>query len=346
MSADLLSVRDLIVSFRTERGTVRALFGVSFSLAPGETLGLVGESGCGKTVTALSLLKLLPSPPAAIEGGTVFFRGRDLLPLPENRMCEVRGKEISMIFQEPMTSLNPVLSIGDQVAEVFTAHRACGRTEAAARAVDWLRRVKMPDAERRAREYPHQLSGGMRQRAMIAMALALEPALLIADEPTTALDVTIQAQILSLLREMREQQGMAILLITHDLGVVSEFADRVAIMYLGRIVEIAKTGDLFADPVHPYTQGLLRSLPGTRTGEKRLPSIPGMVPDLDAIPPGCPFADRCPFRQEARDRFRAGETGGDELAVCDRVNPPLEEYAPGHFAACHYQRKVRKGEGG
>src|SRR3989304_813882 len=258
VSADLLSVRDLIVSFRTERGTVRALFGVSFSLAPGETLGLVGESGCGKTVTALSLLKLLPSPPAAIEGGRVFFRGRDLLPLPEDRMCEVRGKEISMIFQEPMTSLNPVLPIGDQVAEVFTAHRACGRTEAAARAVDGVRRVKMPDAERRAREYPHQLSGGMRQRAMIAMALALEPALLIADEPTTALDVTIQAQILSLLQEMREQQGMAILLITHDLGVVSEFADRVAIMYLGRIVEIAKTGDLFADPVHPYTQGLLR----------------------------------------------------------------------------------------
>jgi oligopeptide/dipeptide ABC transporter ATP-binding protein len=261
-------------------------------------------------------------------------------------MCDVRGKEISMIFQEPMTSLNPVLTIGDQVAEVFTAHRACRKAEAAARAVEWLRRVRMPDAERRAREYPHQLSGGMRQRAMIAMALALEPALLIADEPTTALDVTIQAQILSLLKEMREQQGMAVLLITHDLGVVSEFADRVAIMYLGRIVEVARTDDLFGDPVHPYTQGLLRSLPGKRTGERRLPSIPGMVPDLDAIPPGCPFADRCPFRREAQARFRAGETAEDDLSVCDRVDPPLEEYAPGHFAACHYQRTVRKGGGG
>jgi oligopeptide/dipeptide ABC transporter ATP-binding protein len=343
VSADLLSVRDLTVSFRTETRRVRALFGVSFSLPPGETLGLVGESGCGKTVTALSLLKLLPSPPAVIEKGTVFFRGRDLIPLPEERMCDVRGKEISMIFQEPMTSLNPVLTIGDQVAEVFTAHRVYRKAEAAAQAVEWLKRVRMPDAERRAREYPHQMSGGMRQRAMIAMALALKPTLLIADEPTTALDVTIQAQILSLLKEMREQQGMAVLLITHDLGVVSEFADRVAIMYLGRIVEIAKTDHLFGDPVHPYTQGLLRSLPGMQTGERRLPSIPGMVPDLDAIPPGCPFADRCPFRQEAQARFRAGETAEDALSVCDRMDPPLEEYAPGHFAACHYQKKVRKG---
>jgi oligopeptide/dipeptide ABC transporter ATP-binding protein len=343
MSGALLEVRDLSVSFRTETGRVRALFGVSFSLLPGETLGLVGESGCGKTVTALSLLKLLPSPPAIIEKGTVFFRGRDLIPLPEERMCDVRGKEISMIFQEPMTSLNPVLTIGDQVAEVFTAHRVHRKAEAAAQAVEWLKRVRMPDAERRAREYPHQMSGGMRQRAMIAMALALKPTLLIADEPTTALDVTIQAQILSLLKEMREQQGMAVLLITHDLGVVSEFADRVAIMYLGRIVEIAKTDHLFGDPVHPYTQGLLRSLPGLQTGERRLSSIPGMVPDLDSIPPGCPFADRCPFRQEAQANFRAGETAEDALSICDRVDPPLEEYAPGHFAACHYQKTVRKG---
>jgi len=346
VSAELLSVRDLTVSFRTEKGKVRALFGVSFSLFPGETLGLVGESGCGKTVTALSILKLLPAPPAEIEEGCIRFRGRDLVPLSDREMCQVRGKEISMIFQEPMTSLNPVLTIGDQVAEVFTAHRAGGKTEAAERAVQWLRRVKMPDAERRAREYPHQMSGGMRQRAMIAMALALEPALLIADEPTTALDVTIQAQILSLIREMREQQEMAILLITHDLGVVSEVADRVAIMYLGRIVEIARTAELFDDPVHPYTQGLLRSLPGKKTGERRLPSIPGTVPDLDAIPPGCPFSDRCPFRQEAMSRFRDGETERDELAVCDEVDPPLEEYAPGHQAACHYQRKVRKGDSG
>jgi peptide/nickel transport system ATP-binding protein len=343
VSGELLEVRDLTVSFHVETGRVRALFGVSFSLSSGETLGLVGESGCGKTVTALSLLKLLPSPPAVIEKGTVFFRGRDLIPLPEERMCDVRGKEISMIFQEPMTSLNPVLTIGTQVAEVFTAHRVFRKAEAAAKAVEWLRRVRMPDAERRAREYPHQMSGGMRQRAMIAMALALNPTLLIADEPTTALDVTIQAQILSLLKEMREQQGMAVLLITHDLGVVSEFADRVAIMYLGRIVEIAKTDSLFGDPVHPYTQGLLRSLPGMKTGERRLPSIPGMVPDLDAIPPGCPFADRCPFRQEAQARFRAGEKAEDDLSVCDRADPPLEEYSPGHFAACHYQKAARKG---
>ncbi len=346
MSADLLTVDGLTTAFRTEKGTVRALFGVSFSLSPGETMGLVGESGCGKTVTALSILKLLPSPPAVIEGGKVLFRGRDLVGLPEAKMCEVRGKEISMIFQEPMTSLNPVLPIGEQVAEVFTAHRVCGKKEAAGRAVEWLRRVKMPDPEQRAREYPHQMSGGMRQRAMIAMALALEPALLIADEPTTALDVTIQAQILSLLEEMREQQKMAILLITHDLGVVSEFADRVAIMYLGRIVEVARTEDLFADPVHPYTQGLLRSLPGKGSGDKRLPSIPGMVPDLDAIPPGCPFADRCPFRQGALARFRDGEAEADDLAVCDCMDPPLTGYAPGHLAACHYQRRVRKGDGG
>ncbi|MBM2827474.1 MAG: oligopeptide/dipeptide transporter, ATPase subunit [Actinobacteria bacterium] len=344
MAEPLLAVKDLRVAFRTERGTVRALFGVSFSLEAGETLGLVGESGCGKTVTALSILRLLQQPPAVAEGGSVSFRGRDLLAISEEEMCAVRGKEISMIFQEPMTSLNPVLTIGGQVAEVFTAHGTCGKREAADRAVEWLRRVKVPDPERRAREYPHQLSGGMRQRAMIAMALALEPALLIADEPTTALDVTIQAQILALLKEMREQKRrMAILLITHDLGVVHEFADRVAIMYLGRIVEIAKTADLFGDPIHPYSQGLLRSLPGRTVGEKRLPSIPGTVPDLHAIPPGCPFADRCPFRRKAMERFRAGETAEDGLSICDRADPPLEEYAPGHFAACHYQKAAHKG---
>jgi peptide/nickel transport system ATP-binding protein/oligopeptide transport system ATP-binding protein len=347
MTEPLLSVSGLKVSFRTERGIVRALFGVSFSLSAGETLGLVGESGCGKTVTALSILRLLPSPPAIAEAGRVEFRGRDLLALSEEEMCSVRGKEISMIFQEPMTSLNPVLTIGEQVAEVYTAHGTCGKAEAAGRAQEWLRRVKMPDASRRMREYPHQMSGGMRQRAMIAMALALEPFLLIADEPTTALDVTIQAQILALLKEMREQERkMAILLITHDLGVVHEFADRVAIMYLGRIVEIAQTADLFDDPIHPYTQGLLRSLPGRTVDEKRLPSIPGTVPDLHAIPPGCPFADRCPFRQKAQERFRAGEAPEDELAICDCVDPPLEEYSPGHFAACHYQKARRLGGGG
>ncbi|MBI5420087.1 MAG: ABC transporter ATP-binding protein [Deltaproteobacteria bacterium] len=347
MTGPLLDIRDLRVAFRTEQGTVRALFGVSFAMEPGETLGLVGESGCGKTVTALSVLRLLPAPPAIVEGGQVLFRGKELLSLSEEEMCSVRGKEVSMIFQEPMTSLNPVLTVGEQVAEVFTAHGTCGKKEAQERAREWLRRVRMPDPDRRAREYPHQMSGGMRQRAMIAMALALEPALLIADEPTTALDVTIQAQILALLKDMREEERrMAVLLITHDLGVVHEFADRVAIMYLGRIVESARTAELFADPIHPYTQGLLRSLPGRSIGEMRLPSIPGAVPDLRSIPAGCPFADRCPFRRNALACFRAGETAEDELAVCDRVDPPLEEYAPGHFAACHYQRRARKGDKG
>jgi len=341
MAETLLDVRDLRMAFETEAGTARALFGVSFSVAPAETVGLVGESGCGKTVTALSILRLLPSPPAIVEGGEIRFRGEDLLSLPEKRMCGVRGKSISMIFQEPMSSLNPVLTVGEQVAEVFTAHRVCGKREAAERAVEWLRKVHMPDPGRRAREYPHQLSGGMRQRAMIAMALALEPALLIADEPTTALDVTIQAQILSLLRELLEREKMAVLLITHDLGVVHDFADRTAIMYLGRIVEIGPTRDLFADPVHPYTQGLLASLPGKSVGEKRLPSIPGTVPDLSAVPKGCPFADRCPFRRDALSRFRAGDAAGDLLAVCDRGDPPRHEYATGHFAACHHQRAMR-----
>ncbi len=343
MTEPLLSVRDLRVAFRTDAGTVRALFGVSFSLTPGETVGLVGESGCGKTVTALSVMKLLPSPPAILESGQVLLRGRDLVPLSPDEMRDVRGKEISMIFQEPMTSLNPVLTVGEQVAEVFTAHGTCGEKEAADRAVGWLKRVGMPDPERRAREYPHQMSGGMRQRAMIAMALALEPALLIADEPTTALDVTIEAQILDLLRELRKVEKMAVLLITHDLGVVHEFADRTAIMYLGRIVEIGATADLFADPIHPYTQGLLESIPGKSTGQRRLPSIPGTVPGLSAIPPGCPFADRCKFRQAALARWREGQASEDTLAICDRVDPPLEEYAPGHFAACHYQKTARQG---
>ena len=343
MVETLLDVRGLRLSFATEKGTVRALFGVSFSVAPGETVGLVGESGCGKTVTALSILRLLQSPPAIVEDGEIVFRGENLLALPEKRMCAVRGRAISMIFQEPMSSLNPVLTVGEQVAEVFTAHKVCGKREAAERAVEWLRKVHMPDPERRAREYPHQMSGGMRQRSMIAMALALEPALLIADEPSTALDVTIQAQIMALLQELREREKMAVLLITHDLGVVHDFADRTAIMYLGRIVEIAPTGDLFGDPVHPYTQGLLASLPGKRTGEKRLPSIPGTVPDLSAVPPGCPFADRCPYRRDALSRFRSGEIAEDPLSVCDREDPPMHEYAHGHFAACHHQRAVRGG---
>ena len=338
---ELLAVKDLSVSFDTEKGSVRALFGVSFSMLPGETLGLVGESGCGKTITALSILRLLASPPAKLDGGRIFFKGNDLLTLPEKLMRDVRGREISMVFQEPMTSMNPVLTVGEQVAEVFTAHNVCGKKEAAERAVEWLRKAQMPDPERRAKEYPHQLSGGMRQRAMIAMALSLSPLLLIADEPTTALDVTIQAQIMELLREMREQERMAVLLITHDLGVVHDFADRTAIMYLGRIVEIAPTRELFADPIHPYTQGLLASLPSSSRADKKLPSIPGMVPDLANVPPGCPFSPRCRYRQAALERFLSGGTSTDELRVCDREPPPLFEFSPGHFVACRHQRLVR-----
>ncbi len=346
MAEPLLSVRDLRVAFRTEAGTlVRALHGVSFEMAEGETLALVGESGCGKTVTALSVLRLLPSPPAIREGGRIRLGGRDLLSLPEEAMREVRGREISMVFQEPMTSLNPVIPVGEQVAETFTAHGVCGPREARERAVEWLRRVRMPDPDRRAREYPHQMSGGMRQRAMIATALALSPRLLIADEPTTALDVTIQAQILALLRELREAHRMAVLLITHDLGVVHEFAERTAIMYLGRVVETGATRDLFAEPLHPYTEGLLASIPGRGEPSARLPSIPGSVPPLDAAPPGCPFADRCPLRARARERFAAGLEPEDRLAACDSADPPLEEYAPGHLAACHDRRARRKGGG-
>jgi oligopeptide/dipeptide ABC transporter ATP-binding protein len=339
----LLEVRDLRLSFATEEGRVRALFGVSFSLAPGETLGLVGESGCGKSVTAMSILRLLPEPPAKVEGGEIRFRGRDLLAMSGEEIRAVRGREISMVFQEPMTSLNPVLTVGEQVAEVFTAHGTCGKAEAAERAVAWLARVGMPDAARRAGEYPHRMSGGMRQRAMIAMALALEPALLIADEPTTALDVTIQAQILELLKEKRREQGMAVLLITHDLGVVREFADRTAIMYLGRIVESGPTPALFADPLHPYTQGLMASLPGIAGAGGRLPSIPGTVPDLRHVPSGCPFADRCPFRLAAAEAFREGREAEDALELCDRIDPPMREYSPGHSAACHWQARERGG---
>ena len=336
----LLTVRDLSVSFDTEKGSVRALFGVSFSMAPGETVGLVGESGCGKTITALSILRLLASPPAKVDGGQILFKGRDLLELKEKQMCDVRGREISMIFKEPMTSMNPVLTVGEQVAEVFTAHNICGKKEAAERAVEWLRKARMPDPARRAKEYPHQMSGGMRQRAMIAMALALSPSLLIADEPTTALDVTIQAQIMALLQEMRERERMAALLITHDLGVVYDFADLTAIMYLGLIVEIAPTRELFDSPIHPYTQGLLASLPGTNMRGRMLPSIPGTVPDLANVPPGCPFSPRCSHRQAALNRFLSGEASTDELQVCDREDPSSFEFSPGHFAACHYRRKI------
>jgi oligopeptide/dipeptide ABC transporter ATP-binding protein len=297
----LLEVRGLVTSFRTDDGVVRAVDGVDLDVPARGTLAIVGESGSGKSVTSLSILRLIPSPPGAIEAGSVKFLGRDLLTLPEREMRAVRGNAISMIFQEPMTSLNPVYSVGAQIVEAIRIHQKRSRSEAWARAVEMLRLVGIPSPEERAKSYPHELSGGMRQRVMIAMALACEPKLLIADEPTTALDVTIQAQVLDLLRKLQKLLGMSVILITHDLGVVAEFADELAVMYAGRVVETGPVDAVFRAPKHPYTKGLLRSIPplGTSadraTRPRRLPTIEGIVPDLRALPTGCRFQDRCPL---------------------------------------------------
>ncbi|HEX2485827.1 MAG TPA: ABC transporter ATP-binding protein [Myxococcota bacterium] len=291
-SGPLLEVRDLRVSFASESGDVPAVRGASLAIAPGETLALVGESGSGKSVTALALLRLV-APPGRIVSGEIRFGGRDVLALEPAELQAFRGRDVGMIFQEPMTSLNPVFRIGDQIGEVLRVHRRAGAAEARRAAVELLARVRMPDPERRAVQYPHELSGGMKQRAMIAMALACGPALLVADEPTTALDVTIQAQILELLRSLQRETGMAVLLITHSLGVVARFAQRVAVMYAGEIVEEAPVRDLFAAPAHPYTRALLRALP--RPGARgKLAAIEGTVPAPQDLPPGCAFADRCP----------------------------------------------------
>jgi oligopeptide/dipeptide ABC transporter ATP-binding protein len=325
--APLLEIRGLRTHFRTEAGVAKAVDGVDLEVHPGEVLGLVGESGSGKSVTALSILRLIPSPPGRIVGGEILFKGRDLLTLEYNAIRAVRGKEISMIFQEPMTSLNPVFTIGMQLMEVYEEHehisgsRKISKTDAFDRSVDMLRRVGIPDGAERMRQYPHQFSGGMRQRVMIAMALALNPALLIADEPTTALDVTIQAQILDLMLEIKAlQEASAILLITHNLAVVAETCDRVAVMYGGKIQEIAPVKELFRNPMHPYTKGLLGSLPrvdGARAD--RLTTIPGSVPDILDLPPGCKFTSRCPSRFDP----------------CPTMEPALVERAPGHFVRCH-----------
>jgi peptide/nickel transport system ATP-binding protein len=325
-AAPLLSVEELRTHFFTRDGVVRAVDGVSFTVARGETLAVVGESGCGKSVTSLSILRLIASPPGRIVGGRVMFEGRNLLELPVAEMRRIRGDAISMIFQEPMTSLNPVLTIGRQIAEVVMLHRGLPREAASRQALEALRGVHIPEPERRIRQYPHELSGGMRQRVMIAMALACEPRLLIADEPTTALDVTIQAQILDLLRELTRRTGAAIVLITHDLGVVAEMAQRVVVMYAGRKVEEARVEDLFARPRHPYTRGLLDSMPKLKatTPGQRLVEIPGTVPSLMEPIPGCTFAPRCPLAAER----------------CRRESPPLEEKAPGHWAACWFSERV------
>jgi len=327
--APLLRVRGLVASFRTDAGILRAVDGVSFDVPRGATVALVGESGCGKSVTALSILRLVNSP-GRIESGTVELEGRDLLKVPERAMRDVRGKDISMIFQEPMTSLNPVYSVGWQIVEAVRLHQKRSRREARARAVELLRLVGIAEPETNVDAYPHQLSGGQRQRVMIAMALACEPKLLLADEPTTALDVTIQAQILELLRELQHRLSMSILLITHDLGIVAENARHVVVMYAGRVVESAPVGDLFSKPMHPYTLGLLRSIPraGAHSG-RRLHAIEGLVPDLRKLGPGCRFADRCPMRverctREEPDLAPAGAPRGARASRCwraDEVSP-------------------------
>jgi oligopeptide/dipeptide ABC transporter ATP-binding protein len=294
-NGNLLQIQDLQTHFITDAGTVRAVDGVSLTVRKGETLGIVGESGCGKSVTALSVLRLIPNPPGKIVGGKILLEGRNLLDLPEEAMRKVRGGSISMIFQEPMTSLNPVFTVGDQIAEGIRLHQGLSKRDSWNKAIEMLRLVRIPDPDRRVREYPHQMSGGMRQRVMIAMALSCNPHLLIADEPTTALDVTIQAQILELLNQLKTELGMAVMLITHDLGVVADTAARVAVMYAGRVVEEAPVLELFKNPLHPYTQGLLNSIPRIEKAERRprLQAIPGMVPDLLDLPRGCKFQARC-----------------------------------------------------
>jgi peptide/nickel transport system ATP-binding protein len=312
----LLTVESLETHFATNQGVLRAVDGVSFTIDRGEVLGLVGESGCGKSVTSLSIMRLVP-PPGRIAGGKVLFEGEDLLAKDGEAMRRVRGARIAMVFQEPMTSLNPVFSIGDQIASAILAHGG-GKREAWARVEAMLELVQIPSPRQRARDYPHQLSGGLRQRAMIAMALASGPALLIADEPTTALDVTIQAQILDLLRRLQAERGMAVLLITHDLGVVAELCHRVAVIYGGRIVELAPVANLFARPIHPYTRGLLQCLPHPSRFGQPLASIEGVPPDLRKGGAGCRFALRCAYA----------------VASCRREEPALEEREPGHFVAC------------
>jgi len=319
--APLLDIRNLCTCFSTPFGTVRAVDGVSLTLEEGETLGVVGESGCGKTVLSLSIMRLIPDPPGRIVSGQILLDGRDLLSLPPDEMRALRGKEISMIFQEPMTALNPVFKIGDQIIEVIRQHQAVSYRDALHQAVHMLGRVGMPSPEKRVYDYPHQLSGGMRQRVMIAMALACRPRLMLADEPTTALDVTIQAQILDLLNQLKKELNTAILLITHDLGVIAESAQKAAVMYAGEIVELSTVDQIFAHPAHPYTIGLLESIPPwdeQLTRYSRLNTIPGAVPELYRIMAGCRFQDRCP----------------DVMATCRKNPPSLKDCRSGHSVRC------------
>jgi oligopeptide/dipeptide ABC transporter ATP-binding protein len=336
----MLLVADLRTQFHTEDGIVKAVDGVSFSIEKGKTFALVGESGCGKSVTAFSIMQILPMPPAEIAGGSVKLEGRELVGLSERELRDIRGSQIGMVFQEPMTSLNPVFTCGAQIVEVIQLHRKLGGTAAREVAIEMLRKVGIPEPAVRFGEYPHQLSGGMRQRVMIAMALSCGPKLLIADEPTTALDVTIQAQILDLLRDLQRTEQMSVLLITHDLGVVAEMAHEVGVMYASRIVEMATAEDLFERPLHPYTQGLFRSLPKLGTRKARLDTIPGVVPNPLHLPSGCAFHTRCSL---TRERAAAGgesvEVTADGVSCrvlkrCVEQTPGLVEMAPGRMCAC------------
>jgi peptide/nickel transport system ATP-binding protein len=330
MTDPLLEVRNLTTRFDTDRGVVRAVDDVSFRVDEGKTVALVGESGSGKSVTALSILRLIASPPGVIESGHVFYRGRDLFTLSEKEMRKVRGAGISIVFQEPMTALNPVYRVGSQIAEAVRLHESVGRTAAKKRAIEMLEMVGVPSAKERARAFPHELSGGLRQRALIAMALACKPGLLIADEPTTALDASIQAQVLELLGKLQAELGMGILFITHDLGVVAEFANEVVVMYAGRVVESGSVGELFRRPLHPYTRALLGCVPPigssqSRNGPKRLSAIEGLVPDLARLEPGCRFAERCPVRLSAPEAH----------PLC-ASEPELRAVTDGRRARCHY----------
>ncbi|MDQ7840163.1 MAG: ABC transporter ATP-binding protein [bacterium] len=328
MAEPLLSVRDLKTYFHTDEGVVRAVDGLTYDLAKGETLGIVGESGCGKSVHALSVMRLIPTPPGKIVSGEIWFEGRNLLTISDEQMRHIRGNRIAMIFQEPMTSLNPVLTIGEQIAEAVILHQKLDKKTAWDRAADMLERVKIPLARERLKDYPHQFSGGMRQRVMIAMALSCNPSILIADEPTTALDVTIQAQILDLIRDLQKEFNMSVIVITHNLGVVAEMTDNVVVMYAGKPVEHTDVNRVFRDPKHPYTWGLLHSIPKLHERKERLIPIEGQPPSLIDLPPGCPFAPRCPFAME----------------ICVQEDPPDVDIQAGHYAKCYLYTEHATGE--
>jgi len=323
-NGNLLSVKDLRTYFETDDGTVKAVDGISFELKQGETLGIVGESGSGKSVANLSIMRLIPSPPGKIVSGSIMFDGRDVLELSSREVRDIRGKRIAMIFQDPMTSLNPFMRVSKQLMEVTQLHLGHTRKDARAHAIKMLEHVGIPDARERVDSYPHEFSGGMRQRVMIAMALSCEPELLIADEPTTALDVTIQAQILELIKRLKAETGASVILITHDLGVVAGMTDHIIVMYAGKIFEQAATTDLFERPANPYTRGLLRSVPDPTDEQGQLYQIPGLPPDVAHLPPGCPFAPRC---ERAAD-------------ICRREFPPNIEVTPGHYSLCHFANEV------